>query len=185
MCRAKRSGNTMMVSSASDPQISVRGADRTKSGIVLAADLADDELLAPRHRQRFGHVAQEHFPMRIALGAHVSLEAANCIARHEAISMHAHETRAEFLLELGERFLEQIFAVGRPDRDVLELRLEIDDFLDRHEHDARTLGDRQETPRRRRQAFEPIFFLMLRGPPRSTLFTYTTSCARRRSPRRG
>src|SRR5205809_2857894 len=124
MCRAKRAGNTMMVSSASDPQINVRGAGRTESGIALAADFADDELLAPRHRQRLRHVAQKHFPMRIALGAHVSLEAANRIARHQAIAMDAHEARAEFLFELGERFLEQIFAVGGPDRDVLELRLE-------------------------------------------------------------
>src|SRR5258706_4796564 len=154
MCRAKRSGNTMMVSSASDPQMSVRGADRPESGIVLAADLADDELLAPRHRQRLGHVAQEHFPVRIAVGANVSLEAADRVAGHEAISMHAHEARTEFLFELRKRFLEQILAIRRPDRDVLELRLEIDDFLDRHEYDARTLGDRQEATRRRRQAVE-------------------------------
>src|SRR5256886_16572232 len=102
MCRAKRSGNAMMVSSASDPQINVRGAGRAESGIVLAADLADDELLAPRHGQRLGHVAQQHFPVRIALGAHVSLEAANRIARHQAIAVHAYEARAEILFELGE-----------------------------------------------------------------------------------
>src|SRR6202521_387634 len=105
MCRAKRSGNTMMVSSASEPQMSVRGADLTESGIVLTADIADNELLAPRYRQGLGHVAQEHFPVRIALGAHVSLEAADRVARHQAISMHADEARAEFLFELGKRFL--------------------------------------------------------------------------------
>ena len=110
MCRAKRSGNTMIVSNASEPQISVRmggmdeavdgarsaaqslaqrrramrecrrarGAGRGVPGRFavtlrrravhgLAADLADDVLLASRHRQRFVDAVQQHFPVRVAV----------------------------------------------------------------------------------------------------------------------
>ena len=43
---------------------------------------------------------------------------------------------------------------GGADRDVLELGLEVDDLLDRDQHDARALGHRQEAPRGRRQLVE-------------------------------
>src|SRR5262249_5377329 len=54
--------------------------------------------------------------------------------------------------------------------DVLQLRFEIDDVLDRNQNDPRTLGDRQETPRgcrqlvelRARQWLEPRYLLQRR-----------------------
>src|SRR5690242_11941017 len=93
----------------------------------LAADLAHDVLLAPRYRQRFADAVQQHFPMRVAIVVRAPLEAADEIARDEAVAMHAHEARAEFLLETRQRFLEQILALRCADRVVLELGLEVDD----------------------------------------------------------
>src|SRR5439155_6107605 len=93
-------------------------------GFVLAPDFADDELLASRYGQCLRHVAQQHFPVRVAFRAHVALEAADRIACHEAITMHAHEARTELLFQLGQGFLEQVFAIRGADRDVLELSLE-------------------------------------------------------------
>src|SRR6185503_6211626 len=169
MCRAKRSGNTMIVSNASEPQISVRmGRIRTRglrmgakaaprkslaqrrvaygecrrtpceaavayvSGRLsgetlrgravhgLAADLADDVLLASGHRQRFVDAVQQHFPMRIAIVVRTALEAADEVARDEAVAMHANESRTELLLETRQRFLEQVLALCSTNRDVLE-----------------------------------------------------------------
>src|ERR1022692_3649324 len=114
----------------------------------IAADLADDELLAARHRQRLGHAAQHHFPMSIAVGAHAALEAAYGLACDQAIAVNADEARTEFLFQPGKRFLEEKFAVGRAYGDVLELGLEINDFVDRYEHDPRSLGHRQKPARR-------------------------------------
>ena len=54
-------------------------------------------------------------------------------------------------LEPRQRFLEQELALVRADRDVLELGLQVDHVVDRHEHDARALGHRQETARVGRQ----------------------------------
>src|SRR4051812_38191471 len=84
MWRPKRSGNTMMVSTAMEPQTSVRvlgmmrGAFRAKGRAAvsplgatrrsgLAADLAHDVLLSPRHRQRFFDVAQLDLPVRVTV----------------------------------------------------------------------------------------------------------------------
>src|SRR5207249_7952232 len=96
--------------------------------LVFSSDLADHVLLPPRDRQRLGDAVQHDFPMRIALVAHAALEAANRIARDEAVAMDADEARAEFLLELGKRLFQQELTLFRADRDVLELGLEIDDF---------------------------------------------------------
>src|SRR6185369_7493240 len=185
MCREKRSGNTMIVSRASDPQISVRGAilgsrkglldreskprllrqavsradrefDREVAGSSrrLAADFAHDELLPARHRQRLGDAAQQDFPVRVAVGADAALESPDRFARDQAIAMDANEALPEFLLEAGQRLLEQELAIRGPDGDVLELCLQIDDFLDRHQHDPRSFGHRQESARRGRQPIE-------------------------------
>src|SRR5215470_1719900 len=159
MCRANRSGNTMIVSSASEPQISVRAAPRplTRPALpavltgIFAANLAHDELLTPRDRQGLSDAAQEDLPMRVTFGTDVPLETANRLPRNEAVAMHADEARPELLLQLGKRFLEQVLALGRADGDVLELRLEVDDLFDWNEDDPRALGDRQEAPRGRWQ----------------------------------
>ena len=114
-------------------------------------DVAHDELLAARHRQRLGDAVQQHLPVRVAVVVDAPLEAADEIARDEAVAVDAHEAVAELVLEPGQRFLEQVLALRRADRDVLELGLEVDDLVDRHQHDARALGHRQEAARRRRQ----------------------------------
>src|SRR5678816_3025926 len=69
MWRAKRSGNTMMVSYASEPQINVRLDMRgiLRSGgfapaLIFASDLADDRLLAARHRQSLRDALEQHLP---------------------------------------------------------------------------------------------------------------------------
>src|SRR6185437_4370197 len=149
--RANRSGNTMMVSNASEPQIRVRigagaGRDRAQCSAAMAqpsptmrervvrlrakrlrrrgavhrfaSDFTDDVLLASRHRQRLGDAVQQHFPVRIAVVVRAPLESADEIARDEAVAMHADESRAEFLLEARQRFLEQILALRGADRDV-------------------------------------------------------------------
>src|SRR5437667_8860799 len=120
----------------------------------VTADFPNDKLLSTRDGQRFRHIAQEHFPMGIAIGSHAPLEATDGATRDEAIAVDAHETRTRFLFQLGERFLEQELAVGRAYGNVLELRLEINDFLDRHQHDSRTLCHRQKAARRSRQTIE-------------------------------
>src|SRR2546427_6686712 len=113
----------------------------------VTADFPNDKLLSTRDGQRFRHIAQQHFPMGIAIGSYAPLEATDGLARDEAIAVDAHKTRTKFLFQLSKRFLEQELAICRTYGDVLELRLEIDDFLDWHQHDARTLGHRQETAR--------------------------------------
>src|SRR5215472_2586549 len=99
MCRAKRSGNTMIVSSASEPQISVRGpapafvTPRRRAPLagIFAADLANNELLAPRDRQGLVDAAQQDFPMSVAFSAHVSLKSAVCLARNKAVAVHTNK----------------------------------------------------------------------------------------------
>ena len=68
--------------------------------------------------------------------------------------MHAHEARSEFLFETGKRFFQKELAVAGANGDVLELGLEIDDFLDGDEDHARAFRDRQKAPRRGGQAIE-------------------------------
>ena len=63
--------------------------------------------------KRFRDVAQQHLPVRVAVVADAALEAADRIARDEAVAMDAHEARAELVLELGQRLLEQVFALAR------------------------------------------------------------------------
>src|SRR5512147_1481304 len=110
-------------------------------------ELAHDALLAARNRKRLREPVQQDFPVRVAVVVDAPLEAADRVARDEAIAMHAHEPVAELLLEARQRLLEQELAVVRADRDVLELGLEVDDLVDRHQDHARALGDRQEAPR--------------------------------------
>src|SRR5207244_3340961 len=139
MCRANRSGNTMMVSNASDPQISVRAAlmlRRLQSRRRLAAYFANDELLPAGHGQRFGYVTQQNFPVRVAVGRDAALEATNRLTGDEAITMDAHEPWTKFLLELGQRFLEKVFALAGSNGDVFEFRFQIDHIIDRDQHDA-------------------------------------------------
>ncbi len=59
------------------------------------------ELLPARHRQRFRDALQQHLPVRVAVVADAPLEAADEVARDEAVAVHAHEARAELLLELA------------------------------------------------------------------------------------
>src|SRR5678815_587584 len=124
MCREKRSGNTMIVSRASDPQISVRGAilsrgkglrdrqskprraatrpdrqldcDVAGSSRRLAPDFAHDELLPARHRQRLRDAAQQDFPVRVAVGADAALESPDRFARDQAVAMDSNEALPEF-----------------------------------------------------------------------------------------
>ncbi len=212
MCRAKRSGNTMIVSNASEPQISVRiGAwqvgraeaapresvaqamrrrgspsasasfDSATRRVGLARRLALPSIAAVARRSRryatapfiaSRPISRTMYCWRRDTGSDSAmpcsstsqcaspssfdapLEAADEVARDEAIAVDAHEARAELLFEPRQRFLEQVLALRRADRDVLELGLQIDDFVDRDEHDARALGDRQEAPRRGRQLGE-------------------------------
>ena len=56
---------------------------------------------------------QQHFPVRVAVVADAPLEAADRVARDEAVAMHAHEARAELLLEPRQRLLEQELALAR------------------------------------------------------------------------
>src|SRR5262245_64403513 len=75
MWRANRSGNTMMVSYAREPQIKVLLdmlfllGGGFASALILAPDLADDRLLPARHGQRFGDALQQNLPVRIAFVA--------------------------------------------------------------------------------------------------------------------
>ena len=50
--------------------------------------------------------------------------------------MQAQEAVGEFAFEMGQRLVEQIFALARARRHVLEIGLEIQDFGDRHEQQA-------------------------------------------------
>src|SRR5207253_4877556 len=102
--------------------------------LSVAADLANDELLTARHRKSFGHAAQHHFPMGVAIGAHPPLEAAYCLARDQTIPVHAHEARAEFLFEAGERLLEEKLPIGGTYRYISEPPFEVDYFVDGDEH---------------------------------------------------
>src|ERR1700682_3213735 len=92
--------------------------------------------------------------MGVAIGAHPPLEAAYGLARDQTVPVHAHEARAEFLFQAGERLLEEELPIGGTYRYVFELRLEVDDFVDWNEHHPRSLGHRQKAARRRRQAVE-------------------------------
>ena len=74
--------------------------------------------------------------MRVAVVVRAALEAADEVARDEAVAMHANESRAELLLETRQRFLEQVLALCSTNRDVLEFRFEIDHLVDGNEHDA-------------------------------------------------
>ena len=184
MWRAKRSGNTMMVSNASEPQINVRmeppeatgNAESTATARAVAATENDEcrasgrqaacPFIASRPMSRttncwrrdtgsgFDDAVQQHFPVRVAVVVDAPLEAADVVARDEAIAVDADEARTELVLEPRQRFLEQVLALRGADRDVLELGLQIDDVLDRHQHDARALGHRQEAARRRGQLQE-------------------------------
>src|SRR5215469_1569154 len=136
----------MIVSSASEPQISVRAPRpafvtpprRAASAGIFAADLANDELLPPRDRQGLVDAAQQDFPVSVAFGAHVSLKSTDCLARNKAVAVHTNKALTELLFQLGERFLEEVLALGGANGDVLQLRLEIDDVLNRDQDDSRT-----------------------------------------------
>src|SRR5262249_44309068 len=107
-------------------------------------NLPDDKLLTAGDGQRLRHASKQHLPVRIAVGADATLESAYGAARNEAVAMDPHESRPEFLLQPGERFLEQILPVGGAYGDVLELGLEIHHLVERNQHDPRALGHRQE-----------------------------------------
>src|SRR5262247_1207583 len=57
--------------------------------------------------------------------------------------MHPHEDLAELLLETRERLVQQELALGRADRDVLQLGLEIDHIGDRHQINPAALAHRK------------------------------------------
>ena len=111
-----------------------RSAAAGDSCLRVSADFANDELLPARHRQCLVDTPKQDFPVCVAVGADTPLEAANRLARDQAVAMNAHEARAEFLLQPGQRLFEQEFTISGSDRDVLQLRLEINDFLDGHQH---------------------------------------------------
>src|SRR5512134_2930824 len=68
------------------------------------SELAHDVLLAAAHRDALLHPVEQHFPVRFAI-LHRALEAAHGGTRYQAIAVRAHESLAEFLLELGQRLL--------------------------------------------------------------------------------
>ena len=92
--------------------------------------------------------------MSVAIGAHPPLEAAYGVTRDQTIPVHAHEARAEFLFQAGERLLEEELPIGGAYRYIFELRFEVDDFVDGNEHHPRSLGHRQKAARGGRQAVE-------------------------------
>src|SRR4249920_1289249 len=83
-----------------------------RSRAWIAPDLAHDVLLAPRHRESLGDTAQQNLPVGVAVGGDASLETANGVSCHQAVTVYAHETGAELVFEASQRFFEQIFTVG-------------------------------------------------------------------------
>src|SRR5262249_15437761 len=109
---------------------------------------------AAAERQRLRDVAQQHLPARLPVRSRPALEAAYVGAGDETVAVDAHEAVAVLLLQLGQGLLEQVFARRGAYGDVLELGLQVDDLVDRHEEHARALGDREEAPRVRRQLLQ-------------------------------
>src|SRR5512142_1443321 len=136
------------------PRLLALALRRLRGLRLLAPDLAHDVLLAPRDGERLPDALQHDFPVRVALVADAALEPADRVACDEAVAVDADETRAELLLEARQRLLEQVLALRRADRDVLELGLEVDDLVERNQDDARALGHRQEAARGRGQLVE-------------------------------
>src|SRR5579862_6315265 len=90
-----------------------------------APELADKMLLPAADRKPLRHAAQHDLPVRIAILGRLALEPFDQRARDETVAMDAHEALAEFLLQLGQRLLEQVLALDRADRQVLEFGLEV------------------------------------------------------------
>ena len=187
MCRAKRSGNTMMVSKASEPQISVRmvdhadravgsgevqrrgsvadraprsaGARRAAASSVaavavsaddFAADLADDRIAggatpAASRRRRAAALPSARRRRRSTRRSKPRIASRATRQLRCTRTKRAPNSSSSWVSDSSSRYSR----CGGADRDVLELGLEVDDLVDRHEHDARALGHRQEAPRGR------------------------------------
>ena len=61
--------------------------------------------------------------------------------RHRTVQ--ANEALGIFAFEMGQRLVEQVFAVDRARRDILEVGLEVENFSDRHEQQAAAFEARQ------------------------------------------
>src|SRR5262245_50071419 len=97
--------------------------------------------LPATHRQPLVGAFQYHRPPRLPLGLGSALESADPSPRHEAIAVNADEHLAKLLLDLRERFLDQVFSSARAQGDVLELGPQIDHVRYRNEHHSPALGN--------------------------------------------
>src|SRR5690606_21615020 len=114
---------------------------------ALADQVLDRRPLPPADRQPLVDVAQHHLPVRIATVGlalrHHPLEARDRRTRDQRVAVNPHETIAELLLERSQRLLDQELALAGAHRDVLELGLQVDDLLERHQEHAAALVHRQ------------------------------------------
>jgi hypothetical protein len=117
--------------------LSINGiaAGLPQPAIRSAHELAHDVILPARDGEAFVQALQHDDPMPFALVDH-ALEPADRRACDQAIAVDAHELGGEFLLQAGERFLQQVLPRGRAHGDVLQLRLEEQDLVGWNQVDA-------------------------------------------------
>src|SRR5665647_1418757 len=77
--------------------------------------------LAPAYWKFFRAPVEQHRPALLAVLDVRFLETAYARFCRQAIAVDAHEGLGEFLLQVRERFLQQVLALGGADGDVLQL----------------------------------------------------------------
>src|SRR5499427_2478704 len=110
--------------------------------------------LPAAHRELLIETFQHDRPPDFAFGLDASLESAYQPSGHQAIAVDAHENAAELLLDLGEGFLDEVLAVARAQRDILELRPEVDHLRYRDQRHPAALGRAEVAPWSGVDAFE-------------------------------